>query len=279
MYFTPIAPFAGLECSDRLYFPLSPVSSAAILKAVRQAGVVVFRGQTLGDDEQIELASVLGEPAMEPATSYTAGHSKLTTVSHRKEAGYGSAEILHCDGIFEGAPAAGLCLRVVEHPPSGGDTVFCSFGRVWQQLSPSFRDFLKGLTVRYSALPPVAARRYIRTNGLPPVDIPLVFRHPITGKDSLFYSQMGARDIPELAEDEAALVFALLQQQINRFSNQIRIRWTQGTVVLLDNTAGCHAVSIDYLPEVRRLSRVVLRGVPLEGAAPAIPGIPVNFVK
>jgi taurine dioxygenase len=280
--FVPISPFAGVECFDPLSFPLSHSDSAAIRDAVHRSGVVVFRGQdSLGDAEQIELASVLGEPVMEPPSKYADGYTKLTTVSHRKESGFGSAEIFHCDGVFDGVPIAGLCLRVVEHPQfGGGDTVFCSFARVWDSLSPGFRQLFKGLTVRYSFLPPVAARRYLRTTGASPVDVPLVFRHPVTGADSLFFSQMGARDIPELSEDEASSVFALLREHISRFANQVRVRWSPGTVVLLDNTAGCHAVSIDYLPEPRRVSRVVLRGVPLERSAPAFEsGFPVGFVS
>ena len=276
MNVTPISPFVGVECFDPLSFPLD---ASAIRDAVHEHSVVVFRNQSIDDAGQIELAEVLGEVALEPPSSYFPGGTKITAFEHRQQAGYGTSETLHCDGMFH-IPIAGLCLRVLEHPTSGGDTIFCSFARVWESLSPGVRQLLKGLTVRYSALPPVAARKYLRTTGAAPVDIPLVFRHPITGKDSLWYSQLGAQDIPELSREEVSLVFALLNEHINKFQNQIRIKHAPGTVILLDNTNVCHAVAIDYLPETRRACRVVIKGKPLERAAPAFDsGFPVSFVS
>lgn len=268
MKFTPISPFVGVECHEPLSFPLSVADSATIRDAVHRHSMVVFRNQSIGDDEQIALAETMGDVGLEPPSSYIVGHTKLSTFEHRQQADYGSAGSFHCDGMFD-VPISGLCLRVIEHPTAGGDLAYCSFKSVWESLTPGVRQFFKGLTVRYSALPPVAARKYIRTNGKPPVDIPLVFRHPVTGEESLWFSPMGARDIPELSQEEVPLVFSLLNNKINQFRHQIRVRYTPGTVILLDNTAGCHAVAIDYLPEVRRASRVVIRGKPLERAAPA----------
>jgi taurine dioxygenase len=277
MHLTPISPFLGVECLDKLSFPLSPGARLAVRDAVNLHGVVVFRDQNIGDHEQIELAEVLGEVALEPATSYAPGSTQITTFEHRRQAGYVTSETFHSDGMFD-VPVTGLCLRVIEHPTSGGDTIFCSYRRAWESLSPGVRDLLKGLSVRYSALPPVAARKYIRTS-VPPVDMPLVFRHPITGEDSLWFSPMGARDIPELAAEEVPMIFALLNEHINRFQNQIRVKHTPGTVVLFDNTAVCHAVAIDYLPEVRKASRVVIQGKPLQRAAPSLGGVELGFVK
>jgi alpha-ketoglutarate-dependent taurine dioxygenase len=120
----------------------------------------------------------------------------------------------------------------------------------------------------------------MRTTGAGPSDKPLVYKHPVTGEDSLWFSPMGARDIPELSAEEVPLIFGLLNEHINRFQNQIRVKHAPGTVILFDNTAVCHAVAIDYLPEVRKASRVIIQGTPLERAAPAFDsGFAVGFVK
>lgn len=277
MEFTRLSPALGAECLDCLEFPLSSESITTIKQALARHGVLVFRGQRgFSDQNQVELAGLFGPLLHDRNSQYSVVDGPVCTVEHASsdhDSGLGNAGEWHCDGVLTGSPFSAICLRLIEQPPCGGDTLFCSFDSVFESFTENYRNFLRGLTVRYSALRPVGVRRYLPTQRGAPVDLPLVVRRG--DKESLFFSPKMACDLPQLSEREAMATLAFLKQSIELFQHQLRVSWLPDSVVLFDNTAVCHAVALDYFPATRQITRVVALGTKLQAAGIPLVGCPV----
>jgi taurine dioxygenase len=103
---------------------------------------------------------------------------------------------------------------------------------------------------------------------LPPVRHPLVRRHPVTGRLSLFLSPHTMARVEGLTEDEGRT----LLDELTAFATQERFvyrhQWQRDDVIFWDNRCTMHAV----MPYDAAHRRRVMHRTTIVGDGPVIPG-------
>jgi sulfonate dioxygenase len=115
----------------------------------------------------------------------------------------------HADTSFEINPPSYSMLRMVEHPPVGGDTAWVSQYGLYDVLSPTYQKLFEGLHAVHTSrlqydtildLWGVGPNR-------PPVDShhPAVRSHPVTGLKALNVNEGFVTGFAELKKPESGL--------------------------------------------------------------------------
>ncbi|MBR7833427.1 TauD/TfdA family dioxygenase [Actinospica durhamensis] len=241
--------------------------AAELRAALAEWKVLFFRDQHEFDHAaHLALAAIWGEPEPNPffGKTETAGISRLA-----KDASTIATEnIWHSDHSFMAAPARGSILRAVEVPAAGGDTLWADMGAAYDNLTQELKDRLEGLRAVHDwepswgqAMTPdqIAALRPLQ----PGAEHPVVVRHPVTGRKTLYVNRPFTTHIvgmPE-AESEELLRELFLQARVPEY--QVRFRWQPGSVAIWDNIATQHYAINDYHPQRRVMERIAIAGVPL----------------
>lgn len=143
---------------------------------VSRRGVVFFRKQNLTVEQQKLLADGLGKAVNKPNTSGLHIHPtapaggvlddagkidpEVSIISSVIEAGLREKKGLketrragdgwHSDITFEPVPSDYAILKIIDTPPTGGDTLWASGYSLYDKLSPLYQKFLETLTGTYS---------------------------------------------------------------------------------------------------------------------------------
>ena len=171
----------------------------------------------------------------------------------------GVADEWHSDISFSAEPSAMSILNMVECPAVGGDTMWANTAAAYDALSAPLRELCDGLSALHDATP----------HGKPEVNAihPVVRRHPVTGRKSLFVNQHFTRRIVELSHEESELLLGHLTRWIAQPRFCVRYRWHQGTIAMWDNRCTQHFVVGDFDGQ-RIIQRVTVMGDHPEPAAP-----------
>ena len=171
----------------------------------------------------------------------------------------GVADEWHTDLTFRSDPALMSILHMVRCPAVGGDTMWSSLYRAFEELSPPLRELCEGLTALHDAAP----------HGRPDQMTvhPVVRVHPVTGRKVLYVNEHFTRRIVELSRTESDLLLGYLTKWVANPSFTLRYRWSKGTVVIWDNRCTQHFVLNDF-DEERIIQRVTVMGDEPVGAPP-----------
>jgi len=172
---------------------------------------------------------------------------------------------LHADASYELNPPAYALLRMEEHPPVGGDTLWTSQYGTYDELSKPMKTFVDGLKVvhtswnRYQTIIPLWGIKPRRK----PIDTehPLVRTHPVTGLKALNYSPGYAVRIADLKKAESDKMIEFLLNHLNDSpDHSVRWRWEVGSCAMWDNRVTCHRVIPGKYKEARRGVRTTIFG-------------------
>ena len=95
----------------------------------------------------------------------------------------------------------------------------------------------------------------------PPVEHPVVVRHPDSGRRALYVNRIFTDHIVGLPEDESrALLAVVCARRPTCLEYQCRFRWTDDAVAFWDNLAVQHYAASDYWPHVRIMERASIVG-------------------
>ncbi|MEM7410226.1 MAG: TauD/TfdA family dioxygenase [Myxococcota bacterium] len=172
----------------------------------------------------------------------------------------GVADEWHTDLTFLEEPALYSILHMVACPAVGGDTMWSSLYRAFDELSAPLQELCLGLTALHNADPhqrPEAMTVH-----------PVVRLHPETGRRVLYVNEHFTRRIVELSREESDLLLGHLTRWVSNPRFTVRYRWTKGTVAMWDNRCTQHFVLNDF-EEERIIQRVTVMGDRPEAAAPA----------
>ncbi|MDT5149929.1 MAG: alkyl sulfatase [Mycobacterium sp.] len=264
-----LSPVLGVEVRDfDLREPVSEPAVAAILAALSEHLVLVFREQILTPAQQISFMGRLGHlaPSSPVIPGISREHHQVKAVDGRRSDGrvsYWHSDITY---MLEPPSATALFARVL--PPSGGDTEFASTVAAYEQLSAPLRGFVDTLHAFHDD---AGLASYLDVNGpgvwedrlitdLPPVRHPVVVTNARSGRRGLFVNHAFTRAIDGLGADESDALLSLLLARLTRAENTVRIRWEPGTLVLSDNWSTIHRGINDYGTATRILHKVSLRG-------------------
>ncbi|MEX0759698.1 MAG: TauD/TfdA family dioxygenase [Tistlia sp.] len=272
MRLEPLRPAFGLELHDLDPAHASALEAADLPSLLARHGVLLLRDRPMTPEAQIAFSRNFG--ALESHAAYPAAlrhpqHDELLVVKRYQVEGralrFGGQ--WHSDLSYTLAPSKASVLHALVVPPSGGDTLFADLAGAYAALPDAARERLEGLWVvhdlangrQYGDSPPdaIAAMRAKS----PPVEQPLVRRHPETGRPSLFISEWMTRRVVGMSEADSRALLEPLLAHTQDPAFLYRHRWRVGDTLIWDNRSTNHLAMGDYEGE-RVLHRCSLLGEP-----------------
>jgi alpha-ketoglutarate-dependent 2,4-dichlorophenoxyacetate dioxygenase len=269
----------GIDISE----PLAPDVVGAVHEAIDRYGVVVFRGQTLQDEQQMRFAAQFG-PLERYSLSYRADrklrlkHVEMVDVSNI-DAQTGAVQdraarnrminlgnrLWHTDSSFRIPSGALSMLYAHAVPHDGGDTEFADMRSAYAALPDARRQALNGLKAEHWLMHSRAVLGFTdfteeERAALPPVIQAIVRTHPRSG-DKAFYLGAHASHIVGMPVPEGRVML----MELTEFATQRRFihthQWRVGDLVIWDNRVTLHRALPFDESEVRDLRRVTTADV------------------
>ncbi len=95
----------------------------------------------------------------------------------------------------------------------------------------------------------------------PPVEHPVVRRHPVTGRKALFVNSGFTKHIKGVGRKESdALLRMLFEHVASRPEFHVRFHWEPNSIAFWDNRCTQHYAAADYFPRHRLMQRVTVAG-------------------
>jgi alpha-ketoglutarate-dependent taurine dioxygenase len=235
---------------------LGEATFARIMDAWHEHSVLLFRGQTLTDQDLIAFSRRLGDldwaPVQETGRRFVEGLPEIYIVSNVKVNGepigsLGDGEaVWHTDMSYLDLPPKASMLYALGIPPTGGNTSFCTMYGIYEALPQQLKDRIAGLRIKHDGT--YNSGGYVR-QGVTPTDDPrsspgavhpLVCTHPANGRRMLYLGRRRNAYLVglELAESEALL--NELWSVVDRREFSWEHVWRVGDLVLWDNRCTMH---------------------------------------
>ena len=246
------AEIVGLDLSR----PLNDADFARVHQAHLDYNVVVFRGQRITPQQQIDFSRRFGVLQIHVLKQFLlANHPEVFIISNIIEngqpVGLGDAgKFWHSDLSYKEFPSLGSMLYAQELPEEGGDTLFASQQLAYETLPGELRQAIDGkraahsYTARYADEVFKGIRRPTLTEAqlaeVKAVVHPVVRTHPETGRKGLFVNENFTTHILDVAEDESRQILAELYAHSAKPEFIYRHQWQDGDMVFWDNRALIH---------------------------------------
>ncbi|MCA8929289.1 MAG: TauD/TfdA family dioxygenase [Alphaproteobacteria bacterium] len=278
----------GIDLSQ----PWTAERTAAVRQAWSEHLVLLFRGQSLGDEHLLAMAEAFGGQQSTGSRAYwlQAGYGTesgrvsalpgISIISNLDEtgkpvfkgSGSGSQELLwHTDNSYVDNPPAGSILHALRVPVNGGGhTSFANQYLAYEHLPEATKARIAGLHTRQDASRNTSGgarptktlpQTYAEVEG--PVH-PLVRVHPETGRKALYLGRRYAAPSSHILELPNAEGEALLDE-LWAAATRPEIGWTQedwqpGDVLMWDNRCTLHARTQVDPTQARVLHRTLIKG-------------------
>lgn len=260
----PLSSALGAEISGvDLSRPISDAIFETIHDVWLKHEVILFRGQSLDEDQQIAFAERFGElqpvrttPGLYKRNPYVLMVTNVVIDGQKGALPDGEMQF-HSDQCYYENPAMATMLFGIEVPPSGGDTLFSSATAVYESLPPATKSRIDGLQ---------ALNVYDYGNGAtikgqfdenaPKFVHPVVRTHPETGRKGVYVNRLMTDHILGLARADSDALLEELFLQIEKPQFIYSHKWRVGDLVMWDNRCALHART-DFDPGTRRMMRRV----------------------
>ena len=268
----PLSPALGAEIAGiDLREDLSAENFAEIVDAWHQHLVILFRNQSLSEDDQIRFAQRFGalqKRTRPPETINEAGHTKypqLTMlVSNIRQNGKLIGSLpdgemhFHSDQCYLEKPATGTFLYALEVPSEGGDTLFLNMYKAYETLPSEIKARIDGRKALNAYLYDSTTRA---VNGSK-VDLmahphylqPIVRTHPDTKRKALYVNRLMTFTVEGMDEEQGGALLNKLFDHIEQDQFIYAHHWRVGDLILWDNRCTLHART-DFSDKERRLLR------------------------
>lgn len=272
-------PLIGAEVKGVDFRKPVPDDLAAELRAVwMEHLVLVFPDQPVTDEEHVQATRAFGEPEIFHQNiiksrfvpeifrvSNVDEDDNLMMPEHPTMQQLGSARKWHTDSSYRANPAMGSLLHGVEVSKTGGITCFTNMYEVLDALPAALRARIDGRKARhdFDMLSRIANAREATEEeraAMPPVWQPMVRRHPITGRASLYISPIYNDKIEGMADDAAADLIAELTEFAGQDRFVYRHEWRKDDIVMWDNRCTMHVVTPHDPMERRVMHRTTIVG-------------------
>ena len=247
---------------------------AQIHQAFLDYSVLVFRDQSVTEEQFAAFGSRFGkledEPFLPnrsettPGVYYFYGAPKDSKKLSTQNLGW------HMDHSYQKNPSLGAMLFALDVPAVGGDTLFSSSYEAYDNLSPAMQEMLEGKIAIHDVLQyglasghhSVATVKSIKMleamrERFPPMEHPLICKHPETGRKMLYINKAWTTGIKDLLPHESKALIDMLKAHSLQDRFQCRVRWYNGSLLVWDNRAVQHSPNSDYT-EARRMLRLAI---------------------
>jgi taurine dioxygenase len=249
--------------------PIDERTFAAILDAWHRHLVILLRGQTLDEEQQVRFAERFGELSPIHTSHHSTTNKAVMYIGNRKQDGklVGALPLgemqFHSDQCYRERPAMGTMLYSIEIPAEGGNTLFANAYRAWEALPGDVRarvdgrkavqvyDYEGGVLDRKHMVAPKDGMSFAH---------PIARTHPATERKALYVNRLMTHHIEGLPHEESERLLALMFETIERPEFIYEHRWRVGDLLLWDNRCTLHARR-DFNPEENRwMRRVTIKG-------------------
>jgi taurine dioxygenase len=265
---------------------LSKPVEESVFREIYQAWLdhllLVFPEQPIADPDHVAFARRFGELEIHPSKDHRSSrYPEIYRVSNVDENGrimppeseawryMNITWLWHSDSSFREVPSAGSILHGIEIPKEGGDTLFCNLYAAYDALPEATKRRIATLRVLHShdtVLRNGKVERSAKYEDLNAVSHPLVRKHPVTGRRSLFISPHTMAEVEGMPEADGR---ALLEE-LTEFAAQERFyyrhKWRKDDVIMWDNRCTMHAV----MPYDNAQARRVMHRATIVGDSPVI---------
>jgi len=256
--------------------PVSASDYAAIDDAFNTHAVLVFRGQSVTEAQQVAFSKHFGP--LIPTTNYHRKGEKqrlraeladvsnidhennmLQVDSERRQHSLGN-QLWHTDGSFKHVPARCSLLAAHEVPPTGGETEFADMRAAFDALPQARKDEIEDLVVEHSIYRSRERMGFTGYNEttraeLPPVQQVLVRTHPGSGRKTLYLAAHASHVLGWPLEKGQALIDELIAHATQPQFTYAH-HWQVGDVVMWDNRCTMHRArpyeDLKYRRDMRR---------------------------
>ncbi len=243
MHITPLSQALGAEISGLdTSAPLQPDDRDVLRKAYDQYKLLVFRDQDLDAEGQEQFVSLFGPLIDEGGDGQRSGF-----ISNIIPGAAGEGPLpFHSDLVFTPFPVVGIALYAMELPSQGTSTWFANAALAARTLPPDLRSRADGRECWFALSTFVLGRddAKAREHDLGPDATrhhhPLLRRHPRTGEEVLFVSDLHAERIEGMdAQASRALIEDLLTHLYSP-SHLYEHHWSPHDLAIWDNQALQH---------------------------------------
>ena len=275
----PLHPALGAEVRGiDMRQPLDDATRQELLDAWTQHLVLVFPGQPVTDEEHVAFTRFLGEPEIfHQAIIKSTRVREIFRVSNVNDEGLlmpptdptvrqlSLAQYWHTDSSYLPIPCVGALLHGVEISRSGGETQFTNMVRVFEALPAALRQRIQGRKARHNfenmhTLKPLKPMTDAERAAVPPVWHPLVRKHPVSGRTSLYISPIYNDAVEGLSPADSRALIAELADFAARPEFVYSHSWETDDVVMWDNRCTMHQVTAFDPAERRVMHRTTLVG-------------------
>ena len=270
----PLAPAIGAEIEGLdLRRELDEAAFQEVRAAWHERGILLFRGQSLDEDEELRFASRFGPIAPLVTRHDVKFKPGVMLVSNIRENGKEIGVLpdgemyFHSDQCYAEKPLAATLLFAIEIPKIGGNTLFSNQYAAYETLPEEVKRRIAGLkamnvydygsnaTIRKGSLRAQAERGEV-----PCFAHPIVRTHPETGRKALFLNRLMTDYVVGMgpAESDALLGYLFEHQEDRRFVYEHV--WRTGDLMMWDNRCTLHARTDFPTTERRLLRRVIVQG-------------------
>ena len=258
-----------------------PVNAAEIEAAIAEHGVLVFRDQRITDDQQLAFSRLFGEleetrgtgiskpgeqrlhPAFADVSNLDKDNQVLARDNRRRLYSLGNM-LWHSDSSFKPVPASYSLLSGRIVATRGGETEFADMCAAYDALDDATKAEIADLVCEHSL---IYSREVLGFSDLTeaerdtmrPVRQPLVRRHPISGRTSLYLSSHIGKIIGWPVPEALAFIRDLTEDA-TRPEFVYRHVWRPFDLVMWDNRRTMHRARRFDPSEVRDMRRTTVAG-------------------
>ena len=276
-----LTPRLGAEISGvDLTRDVAPDVFRAVYAAFLRHQVLLFPPQDVPPAAQVAFARQFGDVQVHVMSMYHAdGHPELYRLSNLDAEGRPNGKhpdkgtlVWHTDGSWRRRTGQATIIYGEVVPESGGETHFCDMYGAYERLDAAWKACIAGMRAIHN-LDFSRTRRHgtdlmteAQRREAPPVDQPIVRRHPETGRLCLYLGDH-AESIVGMPYDEGRALIEARNVLAVHADLTYEHHWQPGQLLLWDNRCVMHRAT-PYDPATQR--RVVRRCTVL-GEAPAGP--------
>jgi len=264
---SPLLGNLGAEVALDLTAPLTEDTRRELSALFDEKQVLVFRNQEIALEQQIALATsfsaLVDDPPVDYSPAVVPGVGRYVTNIPGETNARGGELMFHTEFGFLDPPIYGLSLWAEAMPSGGGPaTLFVSCYDAYRALPDSLRKRISGLQARHVRQAYTVAR-LARDGDVPAGSVmsvaPLLYTHPRTGEETLFFSQLWTHSIVGMPLQESAELLAEIEAAVLSLVPVYRHQWALHDLVIWDNIKLLHArEGVEVGGSPRRLRRVAI---------------------
>lgn len=247
----------GLDISE----PLAVDTVAAIRAAWLEYCVLLFRDQTLKDDQLLTFTRQFGELEFPPTKLLGLKNKidqqdevppEINVISNVKENGVAIGQLgadecaWHTDSAFVEIPPAASLLYALEIPPDGGNTSFLNMYTAWETLDPAVQKAVEDRAAKHDFTYTSAGHRrkdypqVTDPSKAPGPSHPIVRTHPETKRKCLYLGRRLNSYIMGLPLDESEELLDKLWLNATKPEFGYEHVWAVGDLIMWDNRCAMH---------------------------------------